>query len=242
MADLEERFREEKRAAREYQERRHDDWKENYELYRNSVRTNQLTQRQAVNVPLMKETVKTLLSKIDDAPMIDWKEKSGDEFKEIVMQEKWNQWIKDVNAEGVDIQDKKVALMYGRPHKKLNWVDGGVTLTTLDPYDLVIDPMTDPLDIETAGYVVHQNIFRTLRQILANPRYTAEGKRQLKKHMSGEAGIVQSGQNLEQWQAKMERLEAMGVEDTDFANFSEGDQIVSLTEHITQLTLIVKVE
>ena len=60
------RLQKEKKAAIELQERKHDDWNDNYELYRNKVRINRLTQRQAVNIPLMKETVKTLLSKIDD--------------------------------------------------------------------------------------------------------------------------------------------------------------------------------
>ena len=68
------RLQKEKKAAIELQERKHDDWNDNYELYRNKVRINRLTQRQAVNIPLMKETVKTLLSKIDDPPEVDWKE------------------------------------------------------------------------------------------------------------------------------------------------------------------------
>ena len=77
----------EKKIAREFVERRYEAWNEIYELYRNKVRTNRLTQRQAVNIPLMKETVKTLLSKIDDPPTIEWKELGGDEQKEIVLQE-----------------------------------------------------------------------------------------------------------------------------------------------------------
>ncbi len=51
-----------------FRERRHPQWTENYELYRDTVITNCLTQRQSVNVPFMKETIKTILANIDDAP------------------------------------------------------------------------------------------------------------------------------------------------------------------------------
>ena len=97
----------EKEVANEFQERRHEQWNDNYTLYRNKVKLNRLTQRQSVNVPLMKETIKTLLSKIDEPPTITWKELSGSQEKEIILQEKWNDEFDTLNLEGVDIQDKK---------------------------------------------------------------------------------------------------------------------------------------
>ena len=44
----------EKKVVRDFQERRHLIWDEIYSLYRNKVKTNRLTQRQAVNIPLLK--------------------------------------------------------------------------------------------------------------------------------------------------------------------------------------------
>lgn len=38
-------------ADRRYRERRHPQWTDNYQLYRDTVITNRLTQRQSVNVP-----------------------------------------------------------------------------------------------------------------------------------------------------------------------------------------------
>ena len=110
----------ERKIARDFQERKHLDWNENYELYRNKVRTNRLTQRQAVNIPLMKETVKTLHASIDDPPNVDWKELSGDEMKELVYQEIWNDQFKKKKFEWVDALDKKNVLLYGLSTKKLN--------------------------------------------------------------------------------------------------------------------------
>lgn len=234
-ADIIEKLQNEKRAAREYAERKYPDWNENYELYRNKVRTNQLVQRQAVNIPLMKETVKTLLSKIDDPPSIDWEELSGDEFKELVLQEKWNTWVEQQNLEAIDIQDKKTALIYGRPHKKLNWKNGRCELSAQDPFDVLIDPNVNPLDIESARFIIHQNIFKTLREVLADPRYTAEGKRRLKNFKFENQGIIISGKNREELKKKQERLRAMGVDDHEFATFGEGDTLVNITEQITHL-------
>ncbi len=42
-------------------ESRHPQWTLNYELYRDTVIINRLTQRQSVNVPYMKKTLKTYL-------------------------------------------------------------------------------------------------------------------------------------------------------------------------------------
>src|SRR3990167_3850387 len=120
------RLQAEKKAGIELQKRKQEDWNDNYELYRNKVKTNRLTQRQAVNIPLMKETVKTLLSKIDDAPNVDWSENSGDEYKELVYQEIWNKQYRDNNLELIDILDKKNVLLYGFSVKKLNIDDQGV--------------------------------------------------------------------------------------------------------------------
>lgn len=220
----------EKEVAREFQERRHKDWDDNYELYRNIVKTNRLTQRQAVNIPLMKETVRTLLSKMDDPPAVEWKELSGEQMKEMVFQEMWNEDYKRLNMEGIDIQDKKTVLVYGRGFKKLNW-DGMFECDALDIYDIVVDPMVNPIDLETARYIVHQNIFKSLEEILDDDRYTAEGKKALKTWVQSEEGMVQSNLNVQEWEKKMERLRSAGVKQDELKAFASGEVLVNLTEH-----------
>ncbi|MEK6828663.1 MAG: hypothetical protein AABY15_00930 [Nanoarchaeota archaeon] len=230
-----EKLQREKKIARKFQERKHQDWNDNYELYRNKVRTNRLTQRQAVNLPLMKETVKTLLSKIDDPPIVEWQELSGDEQKEIIFQEVWNSDYEALNFEALDVQDKKTVLLYGRSFKKLNIVDNQISVNALDSFDCVVDPFTDPLNIESARFILHQNIFHSLRDILANKRYTEKGKEKLKIYKMSDEGIVQSSKNQEEWKKKLERLEAMGVMQDEFPLFAGGDVIVNLTEHYTNV-------
>lgn len=223
----------EKKAARDYQQRKYLGWDDNYELYRNKVKTNRLTQRQTVNIPLMKETIKTLLSKIDDPPSVEWKELGGDEEKQIVVQEMWNDDADRLNFEGIDIQDKKTVMLYGRGFKKLNWTDKGFDIQALDIYDVVVDPMVDPLDLETARFVIHQNIFRSLRTILADERYSQAGKDALKIWATSREGVVQTSKNKVEWEKKLTRLKAMGIESSEFPLFAAGDVIVNLSEHIS---------
>jgi len=225
----------EKKVARSFQERKHEDWNENYELYRNKVRTNRLTQRQAVNIPLMKETIKTILSKIDDPPIVEWREKSGDELKEIIYQEIWNDNFREEKFEWKDVLDKKNVLLYGLSTKFLNINEDGIPVEVLDTYDVVYDPLMKTEDVESARFIVRQNIFRTLREILADDRYTPEGKEKLRIWITTERGMVQTSSNKEEYEKKSERLISMGVEENEFATFAGGDVIVNLTEHYTKV-------
>lgn len=233
-SDLLEKLRAEKKSANELQLRKHPDWNENYELYRNRVKTNRLTQRQAVNIPLMKETIKTILSKIDDPPNIEWKELGGDEEKEIVYQEVWDDNSRKKKLELVDVLDKKNVLLYGLSTKVLNPVEDGIDIDVLDIYDVVFDPLMSSSDVETARFVIRQNIFRTIREILADKRYTEEGKKNLMVWSDSSPGITQGQKNKEEWERKMERLRDMGVSHNDFAKFAGGDRIINLSEHFTR--------
>lgn len=230
---LMEKLLREKDIARKFQERKHADWQDNYELVRGKVKTNRLTQRQAVNIPLMRETEKTLLSKIDEPPNVVWKELSGDQNKEIILGAIWDDFYESKNLEAIDMQDKKTVLRYGRSTKKLVPNDKDIDVFALDVYDVVYDPMTDPLDIDSARFIIQQNIFRSLREILADDRYTEEGKEKLRIWAVTDYGMVQSQSNKEEWEKKMERLKGMGVSHSDFGSFAGGDVIVNLTEHYT---------
>ena len=235
LSDVMTKLQAEKKAGYELQKRKHEDWTDNYELFRNKVKTNRLTQRQAVNIPLMKETIKRLLSSIDDRPNVEWSEVGGDEYKELVMQEVWNDHVQVNNLELIDILDKKNVLLYGLSTKKLNISDKGVECSILDPYDIYIDPLTNSWDLETARYIIHNNIFRTVRDILADDRYTKEGKDEIKLWVNTPNGVHQSEEARKEWEKKMERMKSMGVNHSEFNYFAGGDTIVNLTEHHTKI-------
>ncbi len=225
----------EKKSARDFQFRKHEDWNDNYSLYRNKVKMNRLTQRQAVNIPLMKETIKTLLSKVDDPPTVKFEELSGDDMKQIIYQEMWDSFFKEEHLEWKDILDKKNVFLYGLSTKSLNLKPGGIALEIEDVYDVIFDPLMRPLEIETARFIIRQNIFRPLRDVLADKRYDEKGKEALKHWTLSDKGIVQSGKNKQEWERRQERLKTMGVQNQEFALFAGGDVIVGLTEHFTQI-------
>lgn len=227
----------EKEAAFNFQKRRHDEWDENYTLYRNKVIINRLTQRQSVNIPIMKETVKTLLARLDDPPDVVFQELNNNKEKEIILNELWNHYYDILNFEGLDVQDKKNVLLYGRTFKKLNFLNGDFDCDVLDVKDVLIDPKVNPLNIDTARYLIHQNIFRTLREILADEKYNEEGKKELRNFLLTKEGIVLDDQNREFLEEKIERLKTMGA--GDYADLEEilgsGDVIVALSEHYSYL-------
>jgi hypothetical protein len=235
MEKILEKLKKEKEAGRELQDRKHLDWDDNYELYRNKVKTNRLTQRQAVNIPLMKETIKTLLSRIDEPPEVDWKNLEDDEQKEIVYQEIWNSFTKSNNLQLIDVLDKKNVLLYGSSVKKLNIGENGIEASVMDIYDILIDPLMNVWDLESARFIINHNIFRSVREVLADKRYSKEGKEALKIWADSEPAVIQGKVNEEELQKKMERMKAMGVNDSEFPYYAGGDIIVNLTEHYTEV-------
>jgi hypothetical protein len=233
------KLKEEKRVDIEFQKRRHSQWNETYNLYRDIVETNELTQRQEVNIPIMKETKKTLLSRIDEPPdvVFDCLEKDiAGRDKEIVINEIWQEDSDECNFEGIDIMEKNNVLLFGRTFKKLNFLEGNFKVEVPNKFDIVVDPKMNPLDIETAGHIEHLHIFRKLRDILANPKYDAAGKLELKKFLQGETDKEGKGQLIQfpkdsTREAIDKKLTDLGVD--NFDEFACADIEVELNEHFT---------
>ena len=226
----------EKKVAYEFQERKHDHWRQTYELYRDYVATNRLTQRQAVNFPLLKETIKTTLAKIDDPPKVVFKcLEKGDKGreKEFILKELWDYYTNKLNLEGQDLLDKKNVLMTGRSHIKLNFLEKKFKCEVLENWDCLIDPKVSALDIESAKWFIHQNIFRSLREILANKKYEEKGKQELKQFLNSKEGMILSGDTKLALDDKNERLRNLGVD--NFDDFGARDVIIELKEHYTNI-------
>ena len=221
-----------KTAAFDYQKRRHEEWTENYHLYRDKVIVNRLTQRQSVNVPLMKETIKTILSKIDDAPDVAFEEKGNNKQKEIFLNEYWKDCADNNKFEVKDIVDKKQVLLYGRSWKKLNILNGRPYVEVLDPQDVLIDRYADPADISTALCIIHQHIFRTLGDLEKNPLYDKAAINRLKTFYATQQGLVKADETLQSLQHKNERLAEMG--DTEINDPVSGETYVELNENFTR--------
>lgn len=227
----------EKDVAFRYQQRRHQQWNETYQLYRDVVLTNRLTQRQSVNVPLMKETIRTLFTKIDDEMDIYFEDLSGNPDKEIIVKELWRSDFDDNNLSLIDAVDKKTVLLYGRSHIKLNWVKKHFEAEVKDIFDVLVDPKTSPLDIETARFIVEQNIFKSLKWIVANKSYNAVALQKLsnlfKDQQSSQHGSLIQGGVRKEIDARNDRLHTMGATNTD--EFGAADVVVQLAQHYTEI-------
>jgi len=217
----------------QFQRRRHPQWTENYELYRDTVIVNRLTQRQSVNIPLMKETVKTILAGIDDDSKIEFEELDNDQQKQIFFNEYWN-WTSELNKlELKDIVDKKQVLLYGRSFWKMNIVDGAFYTEVIDPQDILVDRYCDPADLETAQHIIHQHIFRTLKDVANNPLYDQEAVQRIGTQYATEGGLIKAAENTQTMLEKNQRMKDMGDVYADFPQI--GETVIELNEHYVKL-------
>lgn len=219
-------------VAFEYQKRKHPHWDENYLLLRDRVLTNRLTQRQSVNVPIMAETYDTWASNVDESPIIEYEPKKGNDNEELRKAMYWNAIYLDYyekwKLDEIDAMDKKIVFLQGRSFKKLYWQGGDLHCKVVDPFDVDLDPKTNPLDIETAMYLNHKNIFAPLREILANEKYSKEGKQSLSIYLSSKQGRIVMAETDEARRHQEQRLLQLGV--YNFDEFAASDLIVELKE------------
>lgn len=221
----------EKQTSHDFKLRRMDQWNQNYAFYRDKVSTNRLTQRQAINIPIMRETIQTWISKIDEPPLLTFETRDRDNKNkngEIVLNELWNFYYDKLKLDLVDNMEKKVVGLQGRGFKKWGWAKNELFCDLIDPYDIDIDPRANPLDLETADYLIHKNIFKPLRVILSDPKILPEAKQELKAYLDTKQGLLQSAQSLEDWQKRQERLINLGASNYD--DFRASDVIVEVNE------------
>lgn len=221
----------EKYESSQFKDRRFNQWNENYILYRDKVITNRLTQRQAINLPIIRETLQTWISKIDEAPLLKFESRDKENSAkdgEIILNELWDFYFDKLKLDILDNMEKKIVGLQGRGFKKWGWAKGDIFCDLIDPYDLDIDPRANPMDLNTADYVIQKNIFKPLRAILANPKYDADGKRFLKQYLDSKQGLIKAAETHDDYQKRKERLELLGV--NNFDDFQASDVIVDINE------------
>jgi hypothetical protein len=223
-------YKYDKESSKTFKERRLNQWNENYYLSRDKVLTNRLTQRQTVNIPIIRESIDTWISKIDETPDLTFESRGNgadDEDQELLVNEMW-QYFKDAEKlEQKDNLDKKVVGLQGRSFKFLYWKDNQVKLDIIDPYDIDIDPRVNPFDIDTASFVNHKHIYIPLRNVLANKSYDTAAKYQLKAYLDTKRGILAASNTDEEDQKRKERLETLGV--SNFDEYRASDVMVEIT-------------
>lgn len=214
----------EKNESIAFKRRRFEQWNENYALYRDKVATNRLTQRQPINIPIMRETIQTWVSKIDDAPELKFESRgrtNKNKTGEILVGSIWDHYFDKLKLDIMDNLDKKTVGLQGRSFKIAGFSRGEFFVDLIDPYDIEISPRVNPMDLNTAQYVIRTHMFKPLREVLANEKYDAKGKQILKGYLDSKEGIIKAAETHEAYLEKVERLKNLGAENFDDYNASE---------------------
>lgn len=221
-------IRKHKESATIFQERRRPDWNKNYSLYRDKVITNRLTNRQSVNVPLMKSALTTLIKEVDELPLLYFDNLDNDEQKEIFYNEYWAESAKHNKHATKDIIDKKQAFLCGRTYKKQNIVNGRHTYEIVDTQNVLVDRYTDPSNIDSARCLIQKGIYRAVSQLEHDESLSKSAISKIKMHFATRDGLIQAENNLREAEDQAQRMEDMGLEDT--WNPTLGETYVELWE------------
>jgi len=218
-----------KQTGFNYRQPRHEAWTENYELYRDKVTINRLTQRQSVNIPLMKTTLRTLLKDIDDLPVIQFENLDNDKQAEVFQNEYWKWTLEQNHAELQDIVDKKQDFFFGRTFDSWQVEDGRIIFDIEDPEDIYVDRFMNPYDIDSSRFLIHTHIFKPLSSLKNNPDYDQKEVAKLEDFFESQMGIIRAKDNENSLQQKNKKLADMGVTDTEDPVL--GETYVELTMH-----------
>lgn len=198
-----------------YRERREEAWRENYELYRDEVQVNRLTQRQSVNLPLMKTQLRTILKDVDDMPVIVFENLDNDKEAEVFQNEFWKLTLEENNAEIQDIVDKKQDFFFGRTFDSWQIEDGKIKFEIEDPEDMLVDRFMNPHDIDSSRFLIHTHIFKPLSSLEENPDYDQTEVKKLKDFFESQLGIIKANDNENTLMQKNQKLADLGVSDTE---------------------------
>lgn len=221
-----------KESGYNYRERRQEDWLENYTLYRDRVTVNRLTQRQSVNVPLMKQQIRTLLKDVDDMPVIAFKNYDltpTAKEPEVFINEYWKLTLVDNRMDIKDIVDKKQVFLFGRSFDQWQIMNGKVICTIEDPQDILVDRYVDPTDIDSSRFLIHMHIFKPFSYLEKNPQYDQEAVARLKTWYGTQMGLLKAADNERALNEKNAKMAEMGLSDVDGPVL--GETIVELSLH-----------
>lgn len=223
--------RKEKSESYDFKKRRFPQWNENYALFRDKVATNRLTQRQAINIPIMRETIQTYVAKQDEAPELKFKSRgrtNKHKNGEIIVDELWGYYFDKLKLDILDNVDKKIVGLQGRSFKICGMSKGEFFVDLIDPYDIDISPRANPFDLNSAQYIIRSNIFKPLREVLANAKYDEAGKMVLKQYLDSKEGLIKSSQTQDAYLEKIQRLKDLGAQNYD--DFNASEVIVEINE------------
>src|ERR1039457_1349917 len=131
-------------SDRRWRERRHPQVTTNYTLYRDTVIVNRLTQRQSVNVPYMKKTIKTYLTQTNWPVDNYYENLDNDKQAELFLNEYWTACSDRLRLDILEEVDRKQESLQGRASMKCNIIDGWFHMEVVDSFDVLYDRYANP--------------------------------------------------------------------------------------------------
>lgn len=204
-----------KDSAYNYRRRRHDIWTEIYDLYRLTIKTNRLTQRQTVILPLMKQTINSILKDIDDMPVVYFENLDNDKDAEIFQNEYWKYTIGPQcnNMDVKDSVDKRQELLAGRTFDQMQIVDGKILMTIVPVEDIYVNRYTDPTTLDGTRDLIHTHIFKPLSSLTEDSDLDQAAVKRLQEYYATEQGLVKAKQNEQMYIEKNQKMADLGVQD-----------------------------
>jgi len=221
-------IRQEKESALKYAEHKRIDQNDNYTLYRNKVIVNRYTQRQTINIPLMKYAINTFLKNLKDTPSLFFPNLDNNDQREIYYNEYWKETANRNDIKLLDTLDKKACVLSGRSYKKINIENGRVTIEIVDTQDMQIQRLVDPSKFHQARCVIQTGIYRPLSTLLKNTEYDKSELAKLRIFFETDTGKLEAEDNMDSVVLRQQRLLDMGV--TDALDPILGETYVELNE------------
>lgn len=208
------------------------DWQANEDLYFGRVKKT-LKGRFNVPIPIMSGFVDTLLSKIDEPPILRFTHGEEADYRtaqKVQAAYEIESRSEDADWESKDLDNKKLATIYGRaifktygessPKYKFNFL-------VTDPYDFYVDPMGGG-DLEDSRYCGQDNIFRSKYDLIQKAKDGIYDKASVAMLVGGvmPENTVLNNDNANN--NKSNRFSAIGLSNQMY-NFA-GDGMVKLIE------------
>lgn len=198
-------------AGNDYQSRKLDDWRKNYEMWRDKVPVNRFIQRQSVHIPFMKQQLSTILKDVDDMPVVYFESLDNDKQKEVYKNEYWKETLDRNNMEIKDVVDKKQAMFFGRTFDQMQIIDGLIRFNIIAPGDIVVSRYVDPTDIDTSRFLIHKHIYTPLSTLQRNPEYNKAALEDMRIWYGTTMGLIKAQDNQGKMDEKNKLLEDLGV-------------------------------
>jgi hypothetical protein len=180
--------------ARVYKSGKITNWRTNEGMYYGQKQSDDTT-RANVSLGQMQEFVHTLLSKIDNPLVFKYFKRKNSQLKRVKYLNALRESDAEINFWDLkDIVGKKQAIIYGRAIYAYyaDSINGyKAHLETIDVYDFLIDPSVSGIDIETAMYMGHYGVVKSVKEL-------KDGVKSKLYHKGAVEEIIESGGNTEE--------------------------------------------